>query len=235
MAWHLRRTDWLATLPRAHAAAVRRASQTRAYARGDTIFPPKQRPAHVYLLEQGLVRLLRVSPSGQELTIGYVRPGELFGVVPVIASSARNAFAEARTPARVLLIPTAIFLRAVRATNSVLYEVTKRIGRRLIRCQSRVEDLVFRDVRSRLARILLSLAEEHGRETLNGLSIGLPLNQEEIATLVGTTRQSISTILREMKSAGLVERHGQELLITDVPGLCALGARTSLSRDQGAT
>ncbi len=235
MAWHLRGIDWLSTLSRAQADAVRRASQTRTHARGETIFLPTQHPNHVYLLEKGLVRLLRLSPTGQELTLDYVRPGELFGALPVIVGSARETLAVARTPALVLRIPQSVFLTVVRSTNSVLYEVTKRIGQRLVRLQSRMEDLVFRDVRSRLARILLNLAEEHGRETAHGLSIGLPLNQEEIATLIGTTRQSVSTSLHEMKSAGLVERHGRELVITGLPGLRTLAARTSPPRARRAT
>ncbi len=173
------------------------------------------------------MRLLRVSPDGQELTLGYVKPGELFGAVSVMTGAARHAFAQAKTPAKVLKIPRTVFLKAVRATNTVLYEVTKQIGRRLVRAQSRMEDLVFRDVRSRVARILLSLAEEHGRETDGDLAIGLPLNQEEIATLIGSTRESVSTVLREMKAGRLIERRGRELVITNLPGIRAVAAGDS--------
>jgi len=98
-----------------------------------------------------------------------------------------------------------------------------------------MEDLVFRDVRSRLARMLLALAEEHGRETAHGLSIGLTLNQEEIAMLIGTTRQSVSSSLNEMKSAQLVEHRGHELVITNVAGLRAVAARTVPPRPRSRT
>lgn len=227
MVWHLRGSDWLGTLPRAQAEAVRHAAQRRAYARGDTIFSPAEHPDYVYLLEEGVVRLLTVSPNGQELTLNYVRPGDLFGTVSVMTGSAREVFAQAKTAAKVLRIPKMVFLKAVRTANSVLHEVTKRMGQRLIRARSRMEDLVFRDVRSRLARILLSLAEEHGRETDHGLAIGLPLTQTEIATLIGSTRQSVSSLLREMKAGRLVERRGRELVITNPQSLRALAARTS--------
>jgi CRP/FNR family transcriptional regulator len=151
-----------------------------------------------------------------------------------MAGSARETFAEARTGARVLRMPNAVFLKAVRASNSVLYEVTKQIGKRLLRYQARLEDLAFRDVRSRLARILLSLAEEHGQDTARGLPIGLPLSQEEIATLIGSTRQSVSTILREMKASGFVVRRGRHIVITNPAGLRSLSARTSSSRVGGS-
>ncbi len=206
---------------------MQHAAQRRAYARGDTIFSPAEHPEYVYLLEEGVVRLLTVSPNGQELTLEYVRPGDLFGTVSVMTGSAREVFAQATTAAKILRIPKTAFLKAVRAADSVLHEVTKQMGQRLIRARSRMEDLVFRDVRSRLARILLSLAEEHGRETDRGLALGLPLTQAEIATLIGSTRQSVSTFLREMKSRRLVEHRGRELVITNPRGLRAVAARTS--------
>lgn len=220
--WHLRKIDWLAALPKAQADAVRRASTTRVCNRGEFVFDPVEHPAHVYLLEEGLVRIVRLSPSGEELTLGYVRPGELFGAVSVIAGSARESFAEARTRVRVLRIPKGIFFKTVRANNSVLYEMTKLIGGRLVRCQSRIADLVFRDVRSRLANMLLSLAREYGHQTDRGLAIGLPLTQAEMATLIGTTRQSVNAVVHEMTAAGLVVRRGRELLITDLHALRAL-------------
>jgi CRP/FNR family cyclic AMP-dependent transcriptional regulator len=228
--WHLRGIDWLGTLPQAAADTVRRASESHVYRTGEAVFNPTQNPRYVYLLEEGLVRILRVSASGHELTLGYVRPGELFGAVSVMTGSARESFAEAKTRARVLAIPKGIFLTTVRASNSVLYEVTKRVGQRLIRCQSRVEDLVFRDVRMRLARMLLELAREYGHETDRGLAVGLSLTQEEMATLIGSTRQSVNALLREMRVAGLVAHQGRDLLITDPRRLRSLlGSRRSPS------
>lgn len=63
----------------------------------------------------------------------------------------------------------------VHANRTVLYELTKRLGRRLVRCQSRVEDLAFRSVPARLARMLLQLAQDFGERTPEGLSVGLPV------------------------------------------------------------
>ena len=96
-----------------------------------------------------------------------------------------------------------------------LYEVTKRIGLRLIRCQSRAEDLVFWDARTRLARALLRLADEFGRRTDHALEVGLPLTEQEIASLIRTTRQTVSVALGEMIRAGLVVCRARELVVAD--------------------
>lgn len=216
--WHLRRLDWLSTLTPAQAGAVRRASKMREYGPGEAVFRPTRAPRHVYLLEEGLVRIFRVSAAGNEFTIGYVRPGEIFGEVSVITEEPRESFAHAARRSRILEIPKDAFLRVVRSTGP-LYEMTKRIGLRLIRCQSRAEDLVFRDARARLARLLLRLADEFGRRTDDHLSVGLPLTEQEMATLIGTTRQTVSMILSEMVRAGLVVRRARELVVTDPSAL----------------
>lgn len=216
--WHLRGADWLATLRPAQAAAVRRASRRRHYGTRDAIFHPTSAPRHVYLLEDGLVRIFRLSPAGDELTIGYVRPGEIFGEVSVITGEARASFAQAARRSTVLEIPKAVFLAAVRSGRP-LYEVTKQIGLRLIRCQSRAEDLVFCDVRTRVARLLLRLAGEFGRRTNGGLAVGLRLTGQEMATLTGATRQTVSLVLRDLTRAGLIRRQNREIVIVDRPRL----------------
>lgn len=134
--WHLRGLNWLSTLTPSQLAAVRRAARVRAYRRGEAVFRPTRVPRHVYLLEEGLVRIFRVSPGGDELTVGYVRPGEIFGEVSVLTGGPRESFAQAARPARILELPKDVFLKVVRSSRP-LYEVTKRIGLRLIRCQSR--------------------------------------------------------------------------------------------------
>ena len=126
----------------------------------------------------------------------------------------RESFAEAAQRARMLEIPKSAFLRAVQSTRP-LYEVTKQIGLRLIRWQSRVEDLVFYDARTRLARVLLRLAEEFGGKTNHDLAVGLPLTEQEIATLIGTTRQTVSLLLSEMLRAGVVVRRARGLVVAD--------------------
>lgn len=225
--WHLRKVNWLATLPRPEAEAVRRASTTRTYQAGEAIFGPSPRPELVYLLEEGLVRIYRLSAPGSEFTLGYIRPGDVFGDVPVIADQPRESYAKARGRSRTLQIPRDAFIKAVQSSRSALYEVTKKIGRQLISCHSRAEDLVFRDVPSRLAHLLLRVAEEFGRPVGDQLSVGLPLTQDEIARLVGATRQTVNATLREMIEARLIRREGRELILVAPSALRQLAKPTA--------
>ncbi len=224
--WHTPKVDWLALLPPSAAETVRRASTSRTYGAREAVFGPSRNPEHVYLLEKGLVRIFRVSPTGDEFTVGYVRPGEVFGEVSVLAAQPRESFAQARVPSKILRIPKEAFIHAVRGSNPVLYELAKRVGERLLKLQSRAEDLVFHDSRTRLARLLLRLAHEFGHPADGGLAVGLPLTQEEMGKLVGATRQTVSVALRELAAAGLVERHGRELFLAHAERLRQLAQLT---------
>jgi len=220
--WHTPRVDWLRTLPAAAVKALRQVSSVRAYEAGQSVFGPSRDPQQVYVLEDGLVRIFRMTPAGAEFTLGYVRPGELFGEVSVLGDNPRESFAQAKVASRSLSIPRAAFLAMLRAHNPVLYSVTKRIAQRVIALGSRAEDLIFLDARGRLARLLLRLADEHGRRDDRGLAIGLPLTHGEIATLIGTSRQTVSLLLRELTDGGLVARRGRHLVLPKPAGLEAI-------------
>lgn len=232
--WHIRGTNWLALLPAADAETVRRGSSATVYDRGQTIFGPSPQPRHVYILEGGVVRLLQVSEDGREVTLGYVRPGELFGEVVVMTERPRDSFAEARTRARVLRVPGPLFLDTLRRQPALLLEVTRQIGDRLLRYQSRIEDLVFRDVRARLALLLVRLHDEHESGDPSIGSIALPFTQDEIARLIGASRQTVSAAVKELTDAGLVKRIGRALVAADKTALRALAGVAPAEAEQNA-
>ena len=97
--------------------------------------------------------------------------------------------------------------------------VTKQVGSRLKRIESRVAHLVFRSVPSRVAGILVELAEDFGRQNGHGLVIDLAISQEELATLVGASRQTVNASLREFERAGLVRGDGRRIVLLGVDKL----------------
>jgi CRP-like cAMP-binding protein len=195
--------------------AIRRAAKTLEYQNGEHVFGPTAARPHVYLLVEGLVRIHRVSTRGEEFTVGYVRPGELFGEVSVIANQPSESFAQAVRPSKALRIPRETFLKVILSSNPVLYAVMKKIGQRLVRCQTRVEDLVFHDAPTRLARLLVRLGDEFGEWMDGGLALRLPLTQQEMAMLIGTTRQTVSAALGQLVRAGVVARDQRQLRVKD--------------------
>jgi CRP-like cAMP-binding protein len=206
--WHLRNVHWLRDLPREESERLRRSATTRDHERGDTVFAPTATPESVFLLERGLVRIYRISEGGAETTFGYVLPGEVFGELSAFADGARESFAQAVRRSTVWRIPAETFRTVVSASHGMTLEITKQIAGRMKRIESRVEDLVFRDVRARLTRVLLELSESFGRPEGEGVEISLPLTQTDLATLVGSTRQTVNVALGALEREGLlVQRH----------------------------
>lgn len=211
--WHIRNVHWLRELPREESERLRLAASAREYGPGETIFAPTPTPRSVYLLERGLARIYRISEDGGETTFGYVLPGEVFGELAAFGPGGRESFAQAVRRSSAWKIPAEVFRETVRRAPGIVLEVTKQIAGRMKRIESRVEDLVFRDVRSRVARVLIELSESFGRKEPHGVEIDLPLTQTDIATLVGSTRQSVNVALGQLEREGLIARRRRHFVL----------------------
>lgn len=218
--WHIRNIHWLRELPTEETERLRRVATARDYERGETIFAPNPVPESVYILERGLVRIYRLSAGGGEATFGYVLPGEVFGELSVLGTGGgRESFAQAVRRSSAWRLPGEAFRDVFRRSPGITLEITKQIAGRMKRIESRVEDLVFRDVRSRLARMLLELADSFGRKEPSGIEIELPLTQSDLATLVGSTRQTVNVALGSLEKDGLLAHRHRHFVLVDVEGL----------------
>ena len=219
--WRLHGLDWLSGLSNDETQRILGASSSRDHARGEIVFEPALQPRSVYLLERGLVRIYRLSALGDEATLGYVRPGEVFGELGAISDQPRESFARAVCASRVWRIPRAELRLVLDSHSRIAVSLTTQIGNRFRRIESRVENLVFRNLRSRIANILLELAEDFGRDEGDGRLIDLPLNQQDIATLVGATRQSVNGCLGELRETGLIAYRSRRFAVPNVAALRA--------------
>jgi CRP-like cAMP-binding protein len=211
--WHLRSVDWLDELSMEEIEKLWSASVYHEYKAGETVFAPASHPHSLYLLERGLVRIYRLSRAGSEASFGYVAPGEVFGEMAAFGDYARESFAAAVRPSRVWKIPADAFRKLLAARPAVALEITRQIGKRLKRIENRVENLIFRDARSRIAQILLELARDFRGERAESIAIDVEFTQGELATLVGTTRQTINANLREFEREGWIGYGGRRIVI----------------------
>jgi len=209
----MRNIDWLSQMDEAELAELERGAVSRRYARGEMIFAPTTQPHSVYLLQVGLARIYRLSEGGGETSFGYVAPGEVFGELPAFGDYPRESFAQAVRASQVWKIPRENFHRMLSARSALAFQVTRQIGDRLKRIESRVEDLVFRNVRTRVARMLGELAEDFGQNENGHRVIDIPITQSELATLVGATRQTVNQTLRELSAEGLIGRDNRRIVL----------------------
>ena len=213
--WHAHGFDWMGELSQHDTERFLARSSAQECAPGETIFEPSADPKWVYLLETGLVRIFRLSRSGDEVTLGYIPPGEVFGEVEVFSDGPRESFAQVVRRARFWQISRAELQRLFDTYPRIAVHVAQQMGRRFKRLESRVENLVLSSLRSRIGHILLELAEDFGVSSAGGLSIELPLSQHEIAMLVGATRQSVNLELRALREANLLVYRNRRFTLRD--------------------
>lgn len=217
--WHLKKIHWLRDLPEPIGAGLRKAAEIKHYPKGTMIFEPRVDPEHVFLLETGLIRIYRESRQAEEFTFGFVRPGEVFGECAVFPNLQRESYAVAMEPSDVLIIDRHEFSKAIRESPSMFFSVAKQIEGRFKDIESRVEDLVFRDARSRLAHIILQLGKEFGHDEDGRTVLRMRLTHAELATLIGTSRPTVSIFLGEFEDEDIVTRTDGRLTILDPTAL----------------
>jgi CRP/FNR family cyclic AMP-dependent transcriptional regulator len=220
--WFLKQIDWLRELDGQDWAALEKRATRHHFERGQLVFEPARDPRSVYLLERGRVRIYRLSSSGDEATLGYVMRGEVFGELAGFGPYARESFAVAKVDSEVWKVPVELFRELVSKRPSLVIDVTRLMGERMKRVESRVESLILRNVRSRLAGVLLELAEDLGQQSGEGWVLELHLSQGEIATLIGASRQSVNAALARFREDGWVRQDGARLILLEPQRLRAV-------------
>ncbi|WP_447974485.1 Crp/Fnr family transcriptional regulator [Nitrospira sp. Kam-Ns4a] len=186
------------------------------------LYLPGDPSSNVYLLKQGLVKIASTAPSGKEVTFELLEPGEIFGELEVLQDVPRETVAEAVDDTLICVIRREDFERYLAMHPNVTVKLTKLIGLRLRKIQSRVADLVFRDVPARLAHLLLELSRSEGVPEAGGMRLRARLTHQEMANLIGCSRETVSTTLGHFRDQGLIRMDGRTITIRNETGLSEL-------------
>ena len=177
---------------------------------------------NVYLLKRGRVKIANTAPSGKEVTFDILEPGEVFGELDAMEEAPRSTSAEALDDALICVIPRKDFNQYLAMHPTVTIKLTKLIGLRIKKIQSRVEDLVFRDVPARLAHLLSELSKTEGVADKQGIRLKVKLTHQEMANLIGCSRETVSTTMGLFRDDGLIQMDGRTITIVNEKGLSKL-------------
>ena len=183
---------------------------------GVTLFRTGDRCNGLYLVLEGRVRIYRASPDGREQTLAVEGPGRPVAELPLVDGGEYPASAVTVTPSRLLFLPRAEFELAYRTNPDVAAAVVHALGRRLRHLVQLVETVAFRDVAARLAMWLADAADRTGTPEPDHPLVRLTLErtQDELATELGTARESVSRAFKQLTEKGLIRtRKGNHLLL----------------------
>jgi len=185
------------------------------YAKNTAVFEQGGEVHSFFLLLHGHVRATKTTPSGEQIVVRYVTPGEIFGVAPAIGLTAYPATATAVDDSIVLAWPSAAWPRLVAQHPALATNTLQTVGSRLQESHTRVMEMSTQQVERRIAHALLRLAKQAGRKVERGVAIDFPISRQDIAEMTGTTLHTVSRTLSAWEQDGLIESGRQRVTLRD--------------------
>ncbi|MEY4171157.1 MAG: hypothetical protein RLZ94_2230 [Actinomycetota bacterium] len=204
----------------AEAAAALRASMTeKRVPRSGVIFSEGEPGDRMYVILDGKVKLGHTSPDGRESLLAVLGPGEVFGELSLFDPGPRTATATAVTDTVVVGLGHVDLRPWLTGRPEVAEALLQALAQRLRRTNEALADLVFSDVPGRVAKQLLELADKFGQPGVDGVLVHHDLTQEELAQLVGASRETVNKALADFTQRGWIEVDQRQVLLMDMERL----------------
>lgn len=168
-----------------------------------------------FILLDGYVRVVKVTPDGEQVIVRYIATGELLGIAKAIGRDTYPANAVAAVDCVLLSWPSNSWDRIVAAHPGFATNTYAIVGSRLIGTQDRVVELATERVERRVANAILSLARETGRKTDEGILIDFPISRQDISEMTGTTLHTVSRLLSGWDSKGWIKGGRQKITLVE--------------------
>ncbi|NCT91296.1 Crp/Fnr family transcriptional regulator [Cellulomonas sp. APG4] len=188
-------------------------------ARGQAIFSEGEPGDRLYVIGSGKMKLGRRSNDGRENLLAVLGPAEMFGELSLFDPGPRTATASAVSDAVLYELGHDELIAWLEEHPAVAKHLLEALARRLRRTNEALADLVFSDVPGRVAKALLDLSRRFGEPTADGLRVAHDLTQEELAQLVGASRETVNKALADFAGRGWVRREGRAVVLLDVERL----------------
>lgn len=209
-------------LPPAQLTRLAEAGGLRRLATGETIYHQGDPAGHIYLLRRGRIKTFMVNSSGLEALLRIHLPDSLLGLTAMTSERRRDATAVALEPSEVSVIKRADLIDLLKADAELGISLIQLVLDRMSDFHLRVGELSSNRVEQRLARALLSLSRADTSACESVEDSKILLTHEELAQLINSRRQTVTTVLSRFAQAGLISHEGRHLIVTDRRGLACL-------------
>ncbi|MCI0704015.1 MAG: Crp/Fnr family transcriptional regulator [Planctomycetia bacterium] len=217
--WYLKRCDLFERLSDTEAERLNRRALVRKFKRNAVIYAPAEAGESVLVLAHGRVKIYDLTRDGHETILAFIEEGELFGELAALDGQPRQEFAEAVEDCELLAIPREDFVALLEARGDLALSVTRLVGLRRQRVETRLRNILFLPSRDRLVRTLVELVEAHGERTGDQYTIRFPLSHQDFASLIGVTRETVTLTLGQLQAEGLVTIERRRVIVLDLDRL----------------
>ena len=190
-------------------------AQSIRYPKGSSVFQQDEEAHSFFVLLHGHLRVMKLTPDGQQVVVRFVTPGEMFGIAMAMGRATYPATAMAVVDSIALVWPSTIWPRLVAKHPALAVNTLQTVGSRLQDAHTRVVEMSTEQVERRIAHALLRLAQQAGRKVEAGVQIDFPISRQDVAEMTGTTLHTVSRILSAWEEQGLVEGGRQRIMIRE--------------------
>lgn len=187
--------------------------------RSDVLFREGDQGATLFIIAEGKIKLGRTSADGRENLVAVLGPGEMFGELSLFDPGPRTMTATAVAETQVVALGNDSLTEILTGRPEVAKALLAALAQRLRRTNEHLADLVFTDVPGRVAKALLDLSKRFGRPVEGGILVAHDLTQEELAQLVGASRETVNKALADFATRGWLKLEARAVLLLDVDRL----------------
>lgn len=168
----------------------------------------------MFIISRGRVKVVLYGDNGREVILTLLKTGEFFGEMALLDDLPRSANVIAHEDSQVLILKRDQFAEHIKKSPTTALNVMAELSRRLRRADEIIGNLATLDVYGRVAHIMIDLAKKDGEEVEEGILIRERPTQQDIASMIGTSRETVSRVLSEFQKRGFVEMRGREILLS---------------------
>nr|WP_272902096.1 Crp/Fnr family transcriptional regulator [Brevibacterium daeguense] len=191
----------------------------RSLRRGTVLFTEGDPGDELYIVSSGKLKIGRESPDGRENLLSVIGPGEIIGELTLFDPGARSTTVTAVSQTELLSLKHEDLMSWLRERPQAAMNLLKALAQRLRRTNDIVGDLVFSDVPGRVAKAILDLSTRFGKPAPDGMLVAHDLTQEELAQLVGASRETVNKALADFAARGWIRLEARAVVILDIERL----------------
>ncbi|MEK7389149.1 MAG: Crp/Fnr family transcriptional regulator [Elusimicrobiota bacterium] len=222
----LKKIPFLSALSAKHLREVYRLAHELSLDRRQSVFSKREDADAMFIVLSGRVKIFTNSASKKRKTFAYLKEGEFFGEMALVEGTTRTAAAQAVEPSRLMVIRKTDFQRLLSREPRLALYLLRTVSARLRRANEEIEGLLFRNILGRVAKAMLDLSRRSGEERNGAVILKERYTQQELADIVGTTREPLTRALSSLRRAGLVELRDERYLIPSTDKLARLCIET---------
>lgn len=211
--WYLENFNIFKDLKKESMEELSRITSMQEIAKNQPIYFPQEPSSSIFFLKKGRVKLTRISSEGKEMILALVNMGEVFGEMAFLDEAERKDFATAMDDCLVCAINKNEFKDFVERNPELNIKITKLIGLKLKKYSERIEELVFKDAEQRVISFLLRLADDNGKQIGDEIFVKPFLKHQDIAELTATSRQTVNSILTDLREKRVINFDRKKLII----------------------